>query len=131
MACEKRQYLLVTFQQVRLLQQLLVFVGGPLVPFIQLIRLYRKAGVETEQVYLEAEEGEAAAAQYEQYGGTNLEPLSNEGWIALGKRQMAGLEAQEAAKATFIKLNLYYLCYFLLVIILLFVGYQFGDLHHH
>jgi hypothetical protein len=101
------------------------------VPFFQLIRLYRKGGVETELAYLEAEEGEAAEAQYEQYGGTNLPLLSNEGWIALDRRQMAGLDAQEAAKATFIKLNFYYLCYFLLVIILLFVGYPFGDLHDH
>jgi hypothetical protein len=126
-AFEKSQYL-VTYQRVH---PLLIFVGGPLVPFFQLIRLYRKGGVETEQAYFEAEEGEAAEAQYLQYGSTNLPLLSNEGWHQLEKRQHAGLEAQEAVKATFIKLNLYYLCYFVLVIVLLFVGYQFGELHHH
>jgi hypothetical protein len=42
------------------------------------------------------EEGEAAELQYSRYGDTNLPLLSPEGWLALDKRQIAGLQAIEA-----------------------------------
>lgn len=125
MAFEKERYL-ITFKEVQILQPVLVFFGGPFVPFIQLLRLRAKAKREINQAEIEAEEGEAAEVQYSRYGNTNLPLLSPEGWLALDKRQIAGLQAMEAAKATFLKLNLYYCCYLILVIILLFVGYQIG-----
>jgi len=123
MAFEQERYLLV-FRQVRILQPLLVFLGGPFVPFFQLLRLRAKAKSEINQAEIESEEGEAAESLYSRYGNTTLAVLSHEGWVALDKRQLAGLQALEAAKATFIKLNLYYCCYLILVFILLFVGYQ-------
>jgi hypothetical protein len=127
MAFEKERYL-ITFREVRILQPVLVFLGGPFVPFFQLLRLRAKAKFEINQAEIEAEEGAAAESQYSRYGDTNLPVLSREGWVALDKRQLAGLQALEAAKATFIKLNLYYCCYLILVIILLFVGYQISHM---
>lgn len=125
MAFEKERYL-ITFREVRILQPLLVFLGGPLVPFFQLIRLRRIGKREIRSVEIEADEGETAEAQYARLGNTNLLLLSQEGWLALDKRQLAGLQAVEAASATFRKLNVYYLCYLLFVTVLLFVGYQLG-----
>jgi hypothetical protein len=127
MAFEKEKYL-ITFKEVQILQPVLVFLGGPFVPFFQLIRLRAKAKLEIKQAEIEAEEGEAAELQYSRYGDTNLPLLSPEGWLALDKRQIAGLQAIEAAKSTFLKLNLYYCCYLIMVIILLFVGYQIGHI---
>ena len=125
MAFEKEKYL-ITFREVRILQPILIFLGGPFIPFIQLLRLRAKAKREIKQAEIEAEEGEVAEGQYSQYGSTNLPLLSSEGWRALDIRQIAGFQAIDAAKATFIKLNLYYVCYLILVIVLLFVGYQIG-----
>jgi len=125
MAFEKEKYL-ITFRQVRILQPILIFLGGRFILIIQLLRLRAKAKREIKQAEIEAEEGEVAEGQYSQYGSTNLPLLSSEGWRALDIRQIAGFQAIDAAKATFIKLNLYYVCYLILVIVLLFVGYQIG-----
>jgi len=125
MAFEKQRYLIV-FQQVRILQPLLIFLLGPVIPFFQLLRLRRKGHYETRLAREEAREGQIAERQYAKYGDTNLPLLSEEGWIALDKRQLAGLEAQAAVKSTFLKLNLYYICYILAVIVILFVAYQLG-----
>ena len=125
MAFEKRRYLIV-FRQVKILQPVLVFLFGPVVPFFQLLRLRRKGHYETRLARDEARQGQVAESQYAKYGDTNLALLSEEGWIALDKRQLAGLEAQAAAKSTFFKLNLYYLCYVAAIIVVLFIAYQFG-----
>jgi hypothetical protein len=122
---EKRRYLIV-FREAKILQPVLVFLFGPVVPFFQLLRLRRKGHYEARLARSEAREGQNAERQYTQYGDTNLPLLSEEGWIALDKRQLAGLEAQAAAKSTFFKLNLYYLCYIAAIIVVLFIAYQFG-----
>jgi len=125
MAFEPEKYLL-TFKELGALQPGLVFLGGPFVPFIQMIRLRRKALREISMAEAEAEEAEAAERQFKSWGSTNQLLLSREGWIALDKRQMAGLQAVDAARSAFIKLNIYYCCYMILVACLLFIAYQFG-----
>ena len=127
MAFEKERYLIV-FQQVKILQPFLIFLFGPIVPFFQLLRLQRKGRYETRLAREEARQGQNAERQHAQYGDTNLPLFSEQGWIALDKRQLAGLEAQAAVKSTFVKLNLYYICYILAVIVVLFVTYQIGQL---
>ena len=127
MAFEREKYI-ITFRQVRILQPFLVFLGGPLVPVIQLFRLRAHARREIEQAEMEAHQGDAAELQYAQYGSTNLPLLSPEGWRALDIRQLAGLQATDAAISSFKKLGLYYLCYLILVLVFLFVAYQVAHL---
>jgi hypothetical protein len=116
----------MVFRQVKILQPILVFLFGPVVPFFQLLRLRRKGHFETRLARKEAREAAVAERQYATYGDTNLPLLTQEGSIALDKRQLAGLEAQAAAKSTFFKLNLYYVCYIAAIIVVLFIAYQFG-----
>jgi hypothetical protein len=123
MAFERERYLIV-FRQVRILQPLLIFLFGPVIPFFQLLRLRRKGHYEARLARDEAKQAQIAERQYAKYGDTNLPLLSEDGWIALDKRQLAGLEAQAAVKSTFFKLNLYYVCYISAVIVILFVAYQ-------
>ena len=47
MVFEKQEYRNI-FQATRVLQPVLVYIGGPLIPFFQLIRLYGKANKEIE-----------------------------------------------------------------------------------
>ncbi len=101
LAFEKARYLMV-FRQVKILQPILVFLFGPVVPFFQLLRLRRKGHFETRLARKEAREAAVAERQYATYGDTNLPLLTQEGSIALDKRQLAGLEAQAAAKSTFL-----------------------------
>jgi hypothetical protein len=103
---------------------LLIFLGGPLVLFFQLLRVRAKANREIRFAEIEADQGEAAEVQLEALGNTNLPLLSEEGWDALDKRQLAGLEYLRAANTTFKRLNFYYLCYLILLIVLLFLAYQ-------
>ncbi len=102
------------------------FLGGPIVPFFQLLRVVRIAKRELRMARGEAIAGQAAQRQIRRYGASNLPVLGEEGWRALDKRQLAGLQALDAAKTTFLKLNLYYVCYLALVIVTLFVAYQIG-----
>jgi hypothetical protein len=100
------------------------FLGGPIVPFFQLLWVVRVAKREVRMAREEAMAGKAAQRQIRRYGASNLPVLSEEGWRALDKRQLAGLQALDAAKTTFMKLNLYYACYLALVIVTLFIAYQ-------
>jgi hypothetical protein len=54
MAFEKEKKYLITFKEVQILQPVLVFLGGPFVPFFQLIRLRAKAKLEIKQAEIEA-----------------------------------------------------------------------------
>jgi len=106
------------------------FLGGPIVPFFQLLRVMQIARREIKMARKEALNGKVAERQTRRYGNSNLPVLSEEGWRALDKRQLAGSQALDAIKMTFYKLNSYYACYLALVIVALFIAYQFGHVHH-
>jgi hypothetical protein len=103
---------------------LLIFLGGPLYPFFQLLRIRAKANHEIRLAEIEAEQGDAAETQHAKWGSTNLPLLTEEGWRALDTRQLAGLKYLEAAISTFKRLNLYYMYYLVLLFVLLFIAYQ-------
>ncbi len=102
------------------------FLGGPIVPFFQLLWVVRIAKRELRMARREAVAGQTAQRQIRRHGASNLPVLSEQGWLALDKRQLAGLQALDAAKTTFLKLNLYYACYLVFVIVILFLAYQIG-----
>jgi hypothetical protein len=124
MSFEKRKFGNV-FKELKISKHgIFYFIGGPIVPFFQLLQVVRIARREIQMARGEAIIGQAAQKQIQRYGSSNLPVLSGEGWRALDKRQLAGLQALDAAKTTFFKLNLYYACYLALVIVILFVAYQ-------
>jgi hypothetical protein len=88
MAFEKKRFMMP--RRLRILQPVLVFLGGPLVPFIQITRLLVKAARESRDVEIETEL--AVRSPHETF--------SPEGWLAMEKRKSAAQEAMMVAKST-------------------------------